>query len=61
MGVRLGTFRVLKGSFLRFDDNACVVINKQGQPVGNRVVGCIANEVRQKRWSKIVSLAPKIV
>lgn len=42
-------------------DNACVIVNKQGQPVGNRIMGVIANEVRQKRWAKIVSLAPKIV
>lgn len=49
------------GSSIKFDDNACVMINKQGQPLGNRVLGAIAMETRQKRWAKIAALAPKIV
>ena len=52
--------RRLDGTFIKFDDNAVVMLNKQGQPLGNRVLGVIANECRQKRWSKITSLAPKI-
>jgi len=49
------------GSTIRFDDNACVVTNKDGQPVGNRVLGVIANECRSQKWAKIVSLAPKVI
>ncbi|KAJ3412961.1 hypothetical protein HDV05_008676 [Chytridiales sp. JEL 0842] len=52
--------RRLDGTYIRFDDNACVMLNKQGQPIGNRVLGVIANECRQKRWTKITSLAPKM-
>ncbi|KAI8909901.1 ribosomal protein L14b/L23e [Powellomyces hirtus] len=53
--------RRLDGSYVRFDDNAVVMLNKQGQPLGNRVLGAVANECRQKRWSKIISMAPKVV
>jgi large subunit ribosomal protein L14 len=53
--------RRLDGTYVRFDDNAVVMLNKQGQPLGNRVLGVIANECRQKRWAKIVSLAPKTI
>lgn len=49
------------GSTIRFDDNAAVIIDKQGQPIGNRILGIVANECRQKRWAKIVALAPKLV
>ncbi|KAJ3106584.1 hypothetical protein HDU97_005949 [Phlyctochytrium planicorne] len=52
--------RRLDGTFIKFDDNACVMLNKAGQPLGNRVLGVIASECRQKRWAKITSLAPKI-
>ncbi|KAI8842946.1 ribosomal protein L14b/L23e [Chytridium lagenaria] len=52
--------RRLDGSYVRFDDNACVMLNKAGQPIGNRVLGVVAAECRQKRWAKITSLAPKI-
>lgn len=51
----------LDGSRVGFDDNACVIINKQGQPIGNRILGPIAEEVRQKRWAKLVSIAPRVV
>ncbi|KAI8925580.1 ribosomal protein L14b/L23e [Entophlyctis helioformis] len=53
--------RRLDGSFISFDDNAVVMLNKQGQPLGNRVMGAIARECRQKRWAKIVSMAPKVI
>jgi ribosomal protein L14 len=53
--------RRLDGTYVRFDDNACVLMNKSGQPLGNRVLGAISLECRQKRWAKIASLAPKIV
>ncbi|KAI8903781.1 ribosomal protein L14b/L23e [Gorgonomyces haynaldii] len=49
------------GSFIQFDDNACVMINKQGQPLGTRIVGPVGEEVRQKRWAKIVAMATRIV
>lgn len=46
------------GSVVKFDDNACVLINKAGEPIGSRVSGVVAAELRQKEWSKILSLAP---
>lgn len=49
------------GSTIRFDDNACVLVDKKGQPVGNRVLGVVAQEVRNKGWGKITALAPKVV
>jgi ribosomal protein L14 len=51
----------MDGSFVKFGDNAVVMLNKQGQPLGNRVLGPIAAECRQKRWAKIASMAPKII
>ena len=47
------------GSYIRFDDNACVVINKDGSPVGTRIFGPVARELRDKKYMKIVSLAPE--
>lgn len=49
------------GSTVYFDDNAVVMLNKQKQPVGNRILGVIAEECRQKRWAKVVAMAPKII
>jgi large subunit ribosomal protein L14 len=49
------------GSYLRFDGNAVVIINKDGQPRGTRIYGPIAREVRQKKFMKIVSLAPEVL
>jgi large subunit ribosomal protein L14 len=49
------------GSSISFDDNAVVMLNKQGQPVGNRILGVVAEECRQKRWAKVVAMAPKII
>lgn len=46
------------GSYVRFDDNACVLINKAGEPIGTRLSGAVAQELREKGWSKIMSLAP---
>lgn len=46
------------GSAIRFDDNACVLINKAGDPVGTRVNGVVGSELRRKKWSKILSMAP---
>ena len=47
------------GSYIRFDDNAAVVINKDGSPVGTRIFGPVARELRDKKYMKIVSLAPE--
>ncbi|KAI0014991.1 50S ribosomal protein L14 [Xylariomycetidae sp. FL0641] len=46
------------GSVVRFDDNACVLINKSGDPVGTRVNGVVGAELRRRNWSKILSMAP---
>lgn len=46
------------GSVVRFDDNACVLINKAGDPVGTRINGVVATELRKKKWAKILSMAP---
>lgn len=46
------------GSVVRFDDNACVLINKAGDPVGTRINGVVGAELRRKKWSKILSMAP---
>ncbi|KAI9712078.1 MAG: hypothetical protein M1820_001787 [Bogoriella megaspora] len=46
------------GSVVKFDDNACVLINKNGEPIGSRLSGIVGSELRKKNWSKILSLAP---
>ncbi|KAK4098974.1 50S ribosomal protein L14 [Parathielavia hyrcaniae] len=46
------------GSVIRFDDNACVLINKAGDPIGSRVNGVVGSELRKKKWSRILSMAP---
>ncbi|EME84812.1 uncharacterized protein MYCFIDRAFT_65047 [Pseudocercospora fijiensis CIRAD86] len=46
------------GSVVKFDDNACVLINKGGDPIGTRLNGIVGREVRERGWSKILSLAP---
>ena len=48
------------GSHIRFDENAAVVIDAQGNPSGTRIFGPIARELRQRRYMKIVSLAPEV-
>jgi len=49
------------GSYIRFDDNACVIINDQNNPRGTRVFGPVARELREKRFMKIISLAPEVL
>ena len=49
------------GSFVRFDENACVIVAKDGLPKGTRVFGPIARELRQKGYQKIISLAPEVL
>jgi len=48
------------GSYIRFSDNAAVIINAQGEPIGTRVFGPVARELREKKFMKIVSLAPEV-
>jgi len=54
-------FRRKDGTYIRFDENAAVIINAQGEPVGTRVFGPIARELRDKKFMKIVSLAPEVL
>lgn len=49
------------GTYIRFDNNAAVLINDQGEPIGTRVFGPVARELREKRFMKIVSLAPEVI
>ena len=49
------------GTFIRFDQNAAVLINDSGEPVGTRVFGPVARELREKKFLKIVSLAPEVL
>ena len=49
------------GSYIRFDNNSAVLIDKEGEPVGTRIFGPIARELRAKRFMKIVSLAPEVI
>jgi large subunit ribosomal protein L14 len=49
------------GSYIRFDDNAAVLINNQKEPQGTRVFGPIARELREKKFMKILSLAPEVI
>ena len=49
------------GTYIRFDSNAAVLINDVGEPVGTRVFGPVARELRDKRYMKIVSLAPEVI
>src|SRR5674476_144274 len=49
------------GTYIRFDSNAAVLINEVGEPVGTRVFGPVARELRDKRYMKIVSLAPEVI
>jgi large subunit ribosomal protein L14 len=49
------------GSYIRFDENAAVVINKDNEPVGTRIFGPVARELREKSFMKIVSLAPEVL
>jgi large subunit ribosomal protein L14 len=48
------------GSYIRFDDNAAVLINDANEPIGTRVFGPVARELRDKKFTKIISLAPEV-
>ena len=49
------------GSYIRFDDNAAVIINNDREPMGTRIFGPVARELREKRYMRIVSLAPEVL
>ncbi len=53
--------RRLDGSYIRFDQNAVVLINAEGEPVGTRIFGPVARELRWKEFTKIISLAPEVL
>jgi len=49
------------GSYIKFDTNSAVLINEEGEPIGTRIFGPVARELRGKRFMKIISLAPEVV
>ena len=49
------------GSYIRFDENSVVIVNKDNEPVGTRIFGPVARELRAKKFMKIVSLAPEVL
>ena len=54
-------YRRQDGSYIKFDDNSAVLINTQQEPVGTRIFGPVARELRNKKFMKIISLAPEVV
>ena len=54
-------YRRKDGTYIRFDQNAAVLINDTGEPIGTRVFGPVARELREKKFLKIVSLAPEVL
>ena len=54
-------FRRYDGSFIRFDDNACVIIGDDQNPRGTRIFGPVARELRDKQFMRIISLAPEVL
>lgn len=53
--------RRIDGSTIKFDDNSAVLINEQGEPVGTRIFGPVARELRARKFVKIISLAPEVL
>ena len=49
------------GNYIRFDKNAAVLVNEQGEPIGTRVFGPVARELRERKFMKIISLAPEVL
>jgi len=49
------------GSYIRFDRNAAVLVNDEGEPIGTRVFGPVARELRVRKFMKIISLAPEVI
>lgn len=54
-------FRRRDGSYIRFDENACVLLNNQDEPRASRIFGPVARELRERKFMKIVSLAPEVL
>ena len=54
-------YRRPDGSYIRFDDNAAVLVNEDKEPTGTRIFGPVARELREKQYMRIVSLAPEVV
>ena len=54
-------FRRPDGSYIKFDDNSCVLLNAQNEPRATRIFGPVARELREKQFMKIVSLAPEVL
>jgi large subunit ribosomal protein L14 len=54
-------FRRLDGSYIRFDENAAVIISDKNNPKGTRIFGPVARELREKEFTKIISLAPEVL
>ena len=54
-------YRRIDGTYIRFDDNACVIIDANGNPKGKRIFGPVARELRDANYMKIVSLAPEVL
>ncbi|OQX90409.1 MAG: 50S ribosomal protein L14 [Candidatus Coatesbacteria bacterium 4484_99] len=54
-------YRRTDGTYIRFDDNACILIDKFGEPMGTRIFGPVARELRERMYTKIISLAPEVV
>jgi len=54
-------YRRRDGSYIRFDENAAVIINKEKEPVGSRIFGPVARELRERNFMRIVSLAPEVL
>jgi large subunit ribosomal protein L14 len=51
----------MDGSYIKFDDNSAVLINQQNEPLGTRIFGPVARELRAKKFMKIISLAPEVL
>jgi large subunit ribosomal protein L14 len=54
-------YRRYDGSYIKFDNNSAVLINQQNEPIGTRIFGPVARELRAKRFMKIISLAPEVI
>ncbi|MDI6401819.1 50S ribosomal protein L14 [Balneolaceae bacterium ANBcel3] len=54
-------YRRKDGSYIRFDENAAVIINKDQEPIGTRIFGPVARELREKNFMRIISLAPEVL
>ncbi|GBB99107.1 hypothetical protein RclHR1_03410020 [Rhizophagus clarus] len=49
------------GRYIKFDDNACILLNNKQEPLGTRVLGVVGAELRNKKWGKVISLASRVV